>query len=247
MEAGADLRHRDALAGEILWRLQPGGVGVVAGEIADQGIAGLLAAHAADHLQRALAGEIIEPGGERRDAEIDVARGGRHRDRLRRVEEFQLDIEPGLAEIALVLRDEDRRRRRQPEHADLRLQRLIGARRRAARRPIASKPASAASRPIPLIRFLRLALQAFGDRLVPPDKGALLFQGAVAAFLSQCRAESYCPTAPAPRPCPPPPPSQNRRRRPARPTGPHGSSRRSGRRPADCRSSRAPACDRAIR
>ena len=128
VEAGADLRHRHAFAGEILWRLQPGGIGIVAGEIADQGIAGLLAAHAADHLQRALAGEIIEPRGEGGDAEIDVARGGRHRDRLRRVEEFQLDVEPGLAEIALVLRDEHRRRRRQPEHADLGLQRIVGAR-----------------------------------------------------------------------------------------------------------------------
>ena len=96
VKAGAGLRHRDALAGEILWRLQPGGIGVVAGEIADQGIAGLFAAHAADHLQRALAGEIIEPGGEGGDAEIDIARGGRHRDRLRGVEEFQLDIEPGV-------------------------------------------------------------------------------------------------------------------------------------------------------
>src|SRR6201985_3828022 len=116
MKAGADLRHRDALAGEILWRLQPGSVSVVAGEIADQRIAGLLAAHAADHFQRALAGEIVEARGEGGDAEVDVARGGRNRDRLRRIEEFQLDIEAGVAEVALVLRDEDRRRRRQAQY-----------------------------------------------------------------------------------------------------------------------------------
>src|SRR5438552_720298 len=124
MEAGANLRHRNALAREILWRLQPCSISVVAGEITDQGIAGLLAAHAADHLQRALAGKIVEAGGKGGNAEIDVAGGGRDRNRLRRVEKFQLDIEPGLAEIALVLRDKHRRRRRQAEHADLRLQRI---------------------------------------------------------------------------------------------------------------------------
>src|SRR5581483_9184862 len=64
MKAGADLRHRDAFAREILGRLQSGGPGIVTGEIADQGIAGLLAAHAADHLQGALAGEIVEARGE---------------------------------------------------------------------------------------------------------------------------------------------------------------------------------------
>jgi hypothetical protein len=52
-----------------------------------QGIAGFLAAHAADHLQRALAGQIVKPRGEGGDAEINVARRGRHRNRLRRVEE----------------------------------------------------------------------------------------------------------------------------------------------------------------
>src|SRR3954463_11565638 len=109
VKGGADLRHRHALAREVLWRLQAARIGVVAGEIADQGIAGLLAAHAADHLQHALAGEIVETGGEGGDAEIDVAGGGGHRDRLRRIEEFQLDVEASLAEIALVLRDEDRR------------------------------------------------------------------------------------------------------------------------------------------
>ncbi len=164
MKAGADLRHRDALAREILWRLQAGGIGVVAGEIADQGIAGLLAAHAADHLQRALAGEIVETGGERGDAEIDIARGGRHRDRLRRVEEFQFDIEPGFAEIALVLRDEHRRRRRQPQHADLGLQRVVGPRdRRAAPDRQAGPPAQAAAnfviRPPP--RFSRVTLHRY--------------------------------------------------------------------------------------
>src|SRR5947199_2693762 len=115
MKARSHLRYRDALAREILWRLQAGGVGVIAGEIADQWIARLLAAHAADHLQRALAGEVIKPRGEGRYPKIDIARGGRDRDRLRGIEEFQLDIEPGLAEITLVLRDEHRRRRRQPE------------------------------------------------------------------------------------------------------------------------------------
>src|SRR5207247_11109538 len=73
VKAGADLRHRDALAHKVLRRLQSGRIGVVAGEIADQRIARLLAAHAADYLQRALASEIVEPGGERGDAEIDIA------------------------------------------------------------------------------------------------------------------------------------------------------------------------------
>jgi hypothetical protein len=52
---------------------------------------------------------------------------------LRRIEKFQLDIEPGFAEIALILRDEHRRRGRQAEHADLRLQRIIGPRNPACR------------------------------------------------------------------------------------------------------------------
>src|SRR5438270_1294889 len=114
MEARSHLRYSDALAREILRRLQAGGVGVIAGEIADQGIAGLLAAHAADHLQRALAGEVVETRRESRDAEIDIARRGGDRNGLRRIEEFQLDIEPGIAAIALILLDEHRRGRRQP-------------------------------------------------------------------------------------------------------------------------------------
>ncbi|MFK4511252.1 hypothetical protein ABIF81_006430 [Bradyrhizobium daqingense] len=107
VKARSDLRHCHALAREILRRLEAGRIGVVAGEIADQGIARLLAAHAPDHLQRALAGEIVETGGEGGDAEIDVSRGGGDGDRLRRIEEFQLDLQTGLTEIALVLRDED--------------------------------------------------------------------------------------------------------------------------------------------
>src|ERR1700756_5513169 len=103
MEARADLRHRGPLAGEILRRLEPSRIGVVAGEIADQGIARFLAAHAADHFQRALAGEVVEPGGEGSDADIDIARGGGDRNRLRCIEEFQLYIQPSFTEIALVL------------------------------------------------------------------------------------------------------------------------------------------------
>src|SRR5260370_29006558 len=105
MKAGTDLRHRDALARKVLWRLQSGGIGVVAGEIADQGIAGLLAAHAADHFQRALAGEIVETGGESGDAEIAVARGGRDRPQLPGAEESQLDVETRILEIAPCPRD----------------------------------------------------------------------------------------------------------------------------------------------
>src|SRR6266446_103992 len=101
MKAGADLRDRDAFSREILRRLQTRGIGIIAGEIADQRIARPLAAHAADHLQRALAGEVIEPRGEGGYPKIDIARGGRNRDRLRRIEEFQFDIESGLAEVAL--------------------------------------------------------------------------------------------------------------------------------------------------
>jgi hypothetical protein len=48
--------------------------------------------------------------GERGDTEIDVARGGGDRDRLCGIEELQLDVEPGITKITLVLRDEDRRR-----------------------------------------------------------------------------------------------------------------------------------------
>src|SRR5437588_9969434 len=99
MKARSHLRYRDALAREILWRLQAGGVGVIAGEIADQRIAGLLAAHATDHFQRTLAGEIVETRRESRDPEIDIARGGGNRNGLRRIEEFQLDIEPGGAKV----------------------------------------------------------------------------------------------------------------------------------------------------
>src|SRR5258708_37770883 len=116
MKAGADLGYRDALSREIPRRFQARGIGVVAGEIADQGIARLLAAHAADHLQRALAGEVIKPRCERGYPKIDIARGGRDRNRLRSIEELKFDIETGLMKIALVLRDEHRGRRRQPEH-----------------------------------------------------------------------------------------------------------------------------------
>src|SRR5204862_1314230 len=122
MEAGAGLGHRHALAGEIAGRFEPTGIGIIAGEIANERITRLLAAHAANHFQRALAREIIKTGGERSDAEIDIARCGGDRDRLRGVEKFQFDVETGLAKIALVLRDEHRRRRRQPEHADSGLQ-----------------------------------------------------------------------------------------------------------------------------
>src|SRR2546423_4752530 len=101
MKAGADLGDRDAFSREIPRRLQTGGIGIIAGEIADQGKTRLLAAHAADHLQRAFAGEVIEPRGEGCYPKIDIARGGRNRDRLRGIEEFQLDVETGLAEITL--------------------------------------------------------------------------------------------------------------------------------------------------
>jgi hypothetical protein len=76
----------------------------------DQGKAGSFVAHAADHFQRALAGEIVEAGRQGCDAEIDIARCRRNRDRLGRVEEFQFDVEARVAKITLVLRDENRRR-----------------------------------------------------------------------------------------------------------------------------------------
>src|SRR5260370_42605755 len=114
MKAGAGLGDREAFSREIFWRLQARGIGVVAGEIADQRIARLLAAHAADHFQRSLAGEVIKPRCKGGYPKIDIARGGRNRDRLRGIEEFQFDIESGLAKGALVLLNEYRRRRRQP-------------------------------------------------------------------------------------------------------------------------------------
>src|SRR5437762_13567006 len=103
MKAGAGLGHRHALAGEIAGRFEPTGIGIIAGEIANEGIARLLAAHAANHFQRALAREIIKTGGDTSDAEIDIARCGGDRHGLRAAEKFQFDSETALAKIALAL------------------------------------------------------------------------------------------------------------------------------------------------
>ncbi len=61
---------------------------------------------------------LKSPAGERRDADVDVAGGDRHRDRLRGVEEAQRHVEAGLAGVALLMRDEDRAGGGEAQHAE---------------------------------------------------------------------------------------------------------------------------------
>ena len=65
---------------------------------------------AANDLQRAPAGQVEEPAGQRRDPDIDIARHRRRRDRLRRLEKFELRVEPLLREIAALHCEVERRR-----------------------------------------------------------------------------------------------------------------------------------------
>jgi hypothetical protein len=68
--------------------------------------------------QCALAGLIEQSTGERGDAELDVTRGRRDRDRLRGIEELELDVEPLVAEIAALESDEHRTGGGEPQDAD---------------------------------------------------------------------------------------------------------------------------------
>jgi hypothetical protein len=70
----------------------------------------LLAGAAGDDLDRVFGAHIVERRGEPGDADRRVAGCDRHRDRLGRVEEHEIDVEPLLREIALGLRDECARR-----------------------------------------------------------------------------------------------------------------------------------------
>jgi len=108
------------------------------------------------------------------------ARGGRHRDRLRRVEEFQFDLEAGLAEIALVLRDEYRRRTMTAGSTPI-LAFSASSARAIPPADIASMAATA-RRANPVIRFLRNLSQPLRYGLAAADKGALLLQRLLQLF-----------------------------------------------------------------
>jgi hypothetical protein len=115
------------------------------------------------------AGKIVETRGERGDTEIDVARGGGDRDRLCGIEELQLDVEPGITKITLVLRDEDRRRRGQAQHADLYLGRIIRPRDAASHQRQQQSERGAPQSP----HSVSSVLYALRDGLILPDEGAL--------------------------------------------------------------------------
>ena len=119
MELRADLRHCHGLARELFQRREARVIGAVRGDVAGILEAGHLAIAAGDDPQDALAGEAVERGRHAGAAEIDVARGRRDRDRLRRIEEHDLRVEPFIAEIAALVGDEDRPDREGLHDADL--------------------------------------------------------------------------------------------------------------------------------
>jgi hypothetical protein len=73
-------------------------------------VALLLMQRAADDLQRAFLRQVEEAAGQRRDADIDIARHRRRGDRLRRLEEPERQVDAFVAEIPTLLRDVEWRR-----------------------------------------------------------------------------------------------------------------------------------------
>ena len=69
---------------------------------------GFLAQRAADDLGRALFRKADQPARDRGDGIVGVARGDRHRHRLRGLEELELDVQPGVGEIAALVGHEGR-------------------------------------------------------------------------------------------------------------------------------------------
>jgi hypothetical protein len=101
----ARLRHRIAPPVKRGGRRHP----VLERRVRDQvflpGDARFLLQRAADHPDRTAIGQRDQRAGHRGDAVIHIARGDRHRHRLRGIEEPQFDVEPGIGEIAPFQRD----------------------------------------------------------------------------------------------------------------------------------------------
>ena len=82
----------------------PASQALLARDVGDELVAGLDPRLAGDDLERAAAGQVVEARGEPGHSEIEIARRHRERDRLRRLEEAQLDFEPFGGEKAAALR-----------------------------------------------------------------------------------------------------------------------------------------------
>ena len=106
------------MAGQIRKMGEPRLVGVVGDDIGDKMISAFLATLCADDAQRALAGKIVEGRSQSGHADVDVAGDGRDRDRLRRVEEMQIEIDSLGGEIATLGGDKDRARGGELQDAD---------------------------------------------------------------------------------------------------------------------------------
>ena len=119
VEGGSDLRDRGRVAGQVLDAPEPGLGRLAARHHGDELVARLLARLGGHDLQRALAREVVEAGREPRDPDVDVARHRRDRDRLRGLEEAQLNVEALPGEEARILRQEDGPGTRELEDAEL--------------------------------------------------------------------------------------------------------------------------------
>ena len=131
---GAGGGHADALAGEILDRAHARVPRRLGDGDGDQRVARLLRALRRDHLQPALGGEVVEARGEGGHAEVGVARDDGERRLGRGGEVLDREIEARLLEPALLLRDEHRPRRGEPQQRDRRLGQILGLRRAHERR-----------------------------------------------------------------------------------------------------------------
>ena len=102
MEGRADLRDAEALAGKILDAAET----LFIGRVGDQQRISLeafrLLALGRDDLQLALTGEVVEATGEGGDAVVHVAGHDSHRNGLRRLEIFQVDLDALILEVAAL-------------------------------------------------------------------------------------------------------------------------------------------------
>ena len=105
------------MAGKFRGRGQAGGIGFLGDQDGRALVAALLVQPAADHLQRALLGEVEEAAGQRGDADIDVARYRGRGDRLRGLEEAECEVDALVTEVAAFLGDVERRGRERVEQA----------------------------------------------------------------------------------------------------------------------------------
>ena len=125
---GAGRGHGDALAGEILDRAHAGVPRRLVTAMTLSWIARPLRALRRDHLQPALGREIVETGGEGGHAEIGVARDDGERHLGGGGEVLEREVDARFLEPALLLGDEDRPGRGQPQERDRRLGEILRAR-----------------------------------------------------------------------------------------------------------------------